>query len=256
MPKPVTADCLAAMAGIKHGFFTRSGGVSQGGYASLNCGLGSKDDPAAVAENRARVARYLAAESLITAHQIHSAIAVVVDAAWRVEARPRADAMVSCVQGLALGVLTADCAPVLFADPRAGVVGAAHAGWRGALGGVIEATLAAMEKLGAKRGHIVAAVGPCITQPAYEVGGEFKQQFLTCDPDSGQFFAQPGGDPSARPHFDLPGYVLHRLARAEIAASGPSPCTFAGQEDFFSYRRSQARNEPDYGRQISAIVLT
>jgi purine-nucleoside/S-methyl-5'-thioadenosine phosphorylase / adenosine deaminase len=256
MPTPLSADRLAALPRIRHGFFTRHGGVSQGCYASLNCGLGSKDDPVAVTENRVRVARFLTAESLITAHQVHSATAVVVERGWSLEARPRADAIVTATRGLALGVLTADCAPVLFADAQAGVVGAAHAGWRGALSGVLEATLAAMETLGARRPRIEAAVGPCITRPAYEVGFEFKQAFLAGDAASAQFFARPDGDQRARPHFDLPGYVLYRLARAGLSPGAPPPCTYAGQEDFFSYRRSQARNEADYGRQISAIVLT
>jgi YfiH family protein len=256
MPTPLTADCLAALPGIAHGFFTRDGGVSQGGYASLNCGLGSKDDPAAVRENRARVAAFLTARSLLTAHQIHSATAVIVDKAWSPEERPRGDAMVTATRGLALGVLTADCAPVLFADRQAGVVAAVHAGWRGAIAGVLEATLAAMAGLGASTAHIEAAVGPCIGQPAYEVGWDFEQQFLERDPDSARFFARPGADSAARPHFDLPKYVTHRLARARIAAAELAPCTFAQEEHFFSYRRSQARKEPDYGRQISAIVLT
>jgi purine-nucleoside/S-methyl-5'-thioadenosine phosphorylase / adenosine deaminase len=256
MPKPLTADRLAALPSVRHGFFTRHGGVSQGGYTSLNCGLGSKDDPAAVTENRARVARFLDAHSLLTAHQIHSATAVVVDKAWSLAERPRADAMVTATPGIALGVLTADCAPVLFADQQARVVGAAHAGWRGAIGGVLEATLAAMEGLGARRDRIEAAVGPCITQPAYEVGPDFEQEFLARDPASAAFFARAPAAASARPHFDLPGYVLHRLTRAGLTPEPSSPCTYAGSDDFFSYRRSQARNEADYGRQISAIVLT
>lgn len=259
MPKPVTVDRLAALgalAGMRHGFFTRHGGVSEGGYASLNCGLGSKDDPAAVAENRSRVARFLGADSIITAHQIHSPTAVVVDKPWSREERPRADAIVTATRGIAVGVLTADCAPVLFADAQARVVAAAHAGWRGAIGGVLEATLAAMEGLGASRDRIEAAVGPCITQPAYEVGPDFEQEFLARDPESAPFFARPEADRQARPHFDLPGYVLNRLSRAGLAPAAAAPCTYAGIEDFFSYRRSQARKEGDYGRQISAIVLT
>jgi YfiH family protein len=256
MPTPLTADCLSALSGIAHGFFTRHGGVSQGGYASLNCGLGSKDDPDAVRENRTRVAAALTARSLLTAHQVHSATAVVVDKAWSTEARPRADAIVTATPGLALGVLTADCAPVLFADGEAGVVAAAHAGWRGAIGGVLEATLAAMGQLGARTANIAAAVGPCIGQPAYEVGWDFEQEFLKRDPHSGQFFARPNGDSGSRPHFDLAGYVAQRLSRAGIAVAGLAPCTYAQEEHFFSYRRSQARKEPDYGRQISAIVLT
>ncbi len=255
MLKPLTADTLAALPGIAHGFFTRHGGVSQGDYASLNCGLGSKDDPAAVGENRARVATFLTACSLITAHQVHSATAVIVERPWSVEERPRADAMVTAERGLALGVLTADCAPVLFADSQAGVIGAAHAGWRGAESGVLEATLAAMEKLGANRQHIQAAVGPCIGQPAYEVGWDFEQEFLRQDAENARFFVRQA--PDARPHFDLAGYAAHRLAQAGVGSvPRPVPCTYARADDFFSYRRSQTRKEPDYGRQISAIVLT
>ena len=255
MPKPLTADRLAALPGIAHGFFTRHGGVSQGGYASLNCGLGSKDDSAAVRENRARVAEFLGARNLITAHQIHSATALIVDKPWNLDERPRADAMVTATRGLALGVLTADCAPVLFADAEAKVVGAAHAGWRGAIGGVLEATLAVMEELGADRRRIQAAVGPCIGQPAYEVGRDFEQEFLRRDAESARFFSRQV--PDAQPHFDLAGYAAQRLARAGVCnLPGASPCTYAFAEDFFSYRRSQARKEADYGRQISAIVLT
>jgi hypothetical protein len=255
MLKPLTADRLAALPGIAHGFFTRHGGVSQGGYASLNCGQGSKDDPAAVRENRARVVAYLGAQNLVTAHQIHSATAIILEKPWNAGERPRADAMVTATPGLALGVLTADCAPVLFADAEAKVVAAAHAGWRGAIGGVLEATLAAMEKLGASRQRIQAAVGPCIGQPAYEVGWDFEQEFLRQDADSARFFSRQ--TPDARPHFNLAGYAAHRLARAGVGnLPGTSPCTYAHADDFFSYRRSQARKEADYGRQISAIVLT
>jgi len=256
MPTPLTADRLAALPGIAHGFFTRHGGVSQGGYASLNCGLGSKDDPAAVRENRARVTAFLSARDLLTAYQIHSATAVIVETAWSTGERPRADAIVTATPGLALGVLTADCAPVLFADPEAKVVAAAHAGWRGAIGGVLEATLAAMEQLGANKERMVTAVGPCIGQPAYQVGFDFEEEFLKRDPGSVQFFVRPRADSGVRPHFDLPGYVAHRLSRAGLAPMRVAPCTFAQAEHFFSYRRSQARKEPDYGRQISAIVLT
>ena len=255
MPKPLTADTLAALPGIAHGFFTRHGGVSQGGYASLNCGLGSKDDPDAVRENRARVAAFLPARSLITAHQIHSATAVIVERPWSVDERPRADAMVTAARGLALGVLSADCAPVLFADGQAGVVGAAHAGWRGVKNGVLEATLAAMETLGAGRQHIQAAVGPCIGQSAYEVGWDFEQEFLGQDAENARFFVRQA--PAARPHFDLAGYAAHRLARAGVGnVTSLVPCTYARTDDFFSYRRSQACKQTDYGRQISAIVLT
>jgi len=255
MPKPITADSLAALSGIAHGFFTRAGGVSRGAYAALNCGLGSNDDPQAVRENRARVAAHLGAHSLVTAHQVHGTTAVVVEDAWRNEWRPKADAIVTAKRGLAVGVLTADCAPVLFADAEAGVVAAAHAGWRGVLAGILEATIAAMEELGADRHRLRAAVGPCIGQPAYQVGPDFEQAFLEGDPQSASFFARP--KPDTRPHFDLGAYVVHRLARAGIGSNQtPMPCTYAQGDTFFSFRRSQALGEPDYGRQISAIVLT
>ena len=255
MPKPLTADCLAGLPGIAHGFFTRHGGVSLGGYASLNCGLGSKDDPAAVGENRGRVASFLTARDLVTAHQVHSATAVVVERPWSLDERPRADAIVTATRGLAVAVLTADCAPVLFADPEAGVVAAAHAGWRGAFGGVIESALAAMEQLGARRERVRAAVGPCIGQAAYEVGPEFEQEFLGQDSANARFFSRRA--PDARPHFDLAPYAEHRLHQAGIAnILAVAPCTYAHADDFFSYRRSRAQKEADYGRQISAIALT
>ena len=255
MLAPITAPSLHGSAGIRHGFFNRHGGVSQGVYASLNCGLGSGDEAAAVRQNRARVASRLQAASLLTAHQIHSPTALVVTAPWPDAERPRADALVTAERGIALGVLAADCTPVLFADPVARVVGAAHAGWRGAIGGVLESTIAAMEGLGARRDHIRAAVGPCIGPDAYEVGWDFERDFLERDTDSRRFFSRPS--PEARPHLDLPGYALHRLQRAGLGhASSCTACTYSQTEDFFSYRRSQARGDVDYGRQISAIVLT
>ena len=255
MLEPITAPCLDGPAGIAHGFFTRRGGVSQGIYASLNCGLGSRDAAAAVRENRARVATHLQAESLLTAYQIHSPTAVVVTQAWADGQWPQADALVTATRDIAVGVLAADCAPVLFADPEAGVVAAAHAGWRGAIGGVLEAAVSSMEGLGARRERIRAAVGPCIGQAAYEVGWEFEREFLQRDPESRPYFALP--DPAARPHFDLAGYALHRLRRAGLGEVGSTPsCTYARTDDFFSFRRSQAARESDYGRQISAIVLT
>jgi YfiH family protein len=253
MPTPIIADRLAH-AGVAHGFFTRAGGVSEGTYAALNCGLGSQDDPNAVRENRARVAAHLGAGSLITAHQVHGTLAVVAEEAWAQDARPKADAIVTTRRGLAVGVLTADCAPVLFADGEAGVVAAAHAGWRGALSGILESTIAAMERLGASRRRIGAAVGPCIGQEAYQVGPEFEQAFLQEDQGNARFFVRP--EPGARPHFDLAAYAWHRLERAGVAANQISKCTFADTAAFFSYRRSRALGEPDYGRQISAIVLT
>ena len=255
MLKPVAADCLAGHTGIAHGFFTRHGGISRGGYASLNCGLGSQDDPAAVTENRARVAASLHARGLITAHQIHSATAVVAGHEWSREERPRADAIVTATPGLAVAVLSADCAPLLFADPEARVVAAAHAGWRGAVGGVIEATLATMEKMGASRERMRAAVGPCIGQAAYEVGSEFEAEFLQSDAANARFFVRQV--PDAKPHFDLAGYAEHRLRHAGVAhVENVARCTYAQAEDFFSYRRSRAQKETDYGRQISGIALT
>src|SRR6476660_9664702 len=187
MLAPITAPCLEGSPGIRHAFFTRHGGVSQGIYASLNCGLGSKDDTAAVRENRARVAAHLQAASVLTAHQIHSPTAVVVTQAWPEAERPRADALVTASRGIALGVLAADCTPVLFADPVAGIVAAAHAGWRGAIGGVLESTITSMEGLGARRQDIRAAVGPCIGPDAYEVGWDFERDFLERDADSRPF---------------------------------------------------------------------
>jgi hypothetical protein len=255
MLEPLLAANLAGLPRVAHGFFTRRGGVSQGGFASLNCGFGSNDDPVAVSENRARVGAFLGAHSVISAHQVHSATAVLADAPWSMAGRPRADAIVTTTPGLAIGVLTADCAPVLFADPEAGVVAAAHAGWRGALGGVLEATLAAMESAGARRGRTVVAIGPCIGQAAYEVGPEFEAEFLRHDAGNARFFVRESAN--ARPHFDLAGYAERRLRAARIGNIHTQYlCTYAQSADFFSYRRSAARKEPDYGRLISAIVLT
>jgi hypothetical protein len=254
MPQPLLADSLTGLPGIAHGFFTRSGGASQGIYASLNCGLGSADDPAAVRANRARAAQRLGARDLVSAHQVHGTTALVVDRPWPDNARPQADAMVTATRGVALGVLTADCAPVLLADPAAGIVAAAHAGWRGALAGVVEAAIDAMEALGGARGRIRACVGPCIGQAAYEVGPDFEAQFLARDRASSSFFARVAGE---RPRFDLAGYLGERLQRAGVAEAGRiDACTYAQYEQFFSYRGSRARSEADYGRQISAIVLT
>jgi len=255
MPKPLLAPGLSSLTGIAHGFFTRHGGVSSGIYASLNCGIGSRDDPAAVRENRGRVTSHLGAGDLVSAFQVHGTTALVVSEPWPPGERPKADVMVTAKPGLALGVLTADCAPVLFADAQARVIAAAHAGWRGALAGVIEAAIDAMEETGARRERIVAAVGPCIGQGAYEVGPEFKTEFIGRDSDSAGFFFPV--NVNGRPHFDLCGYIVHRLRQAGVAdAAAIDVCTYARNEDFFSYRRTRARQEPDYGRQISAIVLT
>ena len=250
------AAALGKLARIRHGFFTRAGGVSRGVYASLNGGVGSKDAPENVAENRARMAAALGvtADRFLTAYQIHSSEVVVVSEPWTPESRPRADAMVTRTPRLAIGVSTADCGPVLFADAEAGVVGAAHAGWRGALTGVIEATVSAMEKLGARRARIVAALGPAIRQPNYEVGPEFVARFTAADGDNVRFFV-----PSTRPDhsmFDLAGYIADRVHRAGIDNfEDLGPCTFAEPERFFSYRRMTKQAEPDYGRHINAITL-
>jgi YfiH family protein len=241
---------------IRHAFFTRTGGVSQGVYASLNGGVGSNDAPDKVAENRARMATVLGvtADRLLTPYQTHSPAVAVADAPWTHEHRPRADAVVTRSPRLAIGVSTADCGPLLFADADARVIGAAHAGWRGALSGVIEATIAAMEKLGAKRAGITAALGPTIRQPNYEVGPEFVARFSAADPDNARFFA-------ASPHtghamFDLAGYIATCVQRAGIVKfEDIGLCTYADPERFYSFRRATHRSEPDYGRHINAIAL-
>jgi YfiH family protein len=249
---------LGALAGngIRHGFFTRNGGVSSGLFASLNCGFGSADDAGNVTENRGRVldALGLARNRLVTCYQIHGTAVAAVDAVWTLDALPRADAMVTRQPGIALGILTADCAPVLFADAEAGVIGAAHAGWRGALAGVLEATVQAMTELGASPRRLCAGVGPCIAQASYEVGPEFPAPFLAQSPAHAAFFR-----PAPRAGhwlFDLEGYVagrLERLGLQRIERSGGD--TAAEAERFFSYRRSCLRQEPDYGRELSAIAL-
>jgi len=250
------ASSLAAAGGVAHGFFTRLGGVSDGIYASLNCGPGSRDEAASVIENRARVAALLGAAPghLIAAHQKHTNTAVVADKPWAKDKVPEADAIVTATPGLAIGVLTADCAPVLFCDPEARVIGAAHAGWRGALTGIVEATVQAMTGLGAQPERIRAVVGPAISQGAYEVGQDYKERFIAEAPDSAAFFVTDEG--SGEPHFDLPGYVAERLARAGVGAIADlGLCTYYDETRLFSYRRSQHHGEADYGRQISAILL-
>jgi YfiH family protein len=250
------AASLAALPGVRHGFFTRQGGVSSGVYASLNCGPGSRDAAANVTENRARVAEILGAEPtrLLTLFQKHSAEVVAADKPWKDGKAPEADAIVTAKPGLVVGVLTADCAPVLLCDGAAGVIGAAHAGWRGALSGIVEATVKAMTKLGAKPERIAAAIGPCISQEAYEVGAEFMQAFTADEPDSAAFFVTDEG--TGEPHFDLPAYVADRLGRAGVGAiSDLGLCTYCEETRLFSYRRSQHHGEDDYGRQISAILL-
>jgi polyphenol oxidase len=247
----LTSDLLP---GVRHGFFSRRGGASSGVYAGLNCGPGSSDQREAVAVNRSRVAAAMevAPGRLLSLHQVHSTEVVVAGPEGWSE-RPRADAAVSAAPGVALGVLTADCAPVLFHDPEAGVIGAAHAGWRGALDGVLEATLAAMEALGARAASVRAAVGPTISQRAYEVGPEFFDRFSAEEAGYDRFFAPGQGD---RLRFDLPGFVLARLRVAGVADAGwIGACTFSEPERFFSYRRSTRAGEPDYGRLISTIRL-
>jgi polyphenol oxidase len=247
---------LSALGGIRHAFFTRDGGVSDGIYASLNGGVGSDDAAAQVAENRARMAAALgvAPDCLLTAHQIHSPDVVTIERPWAPAERPRADAIVTRTPGLAIGVTTADCGPVLLADVAAGVIGAAHAGWRGAATGVLEATIAAMERCGADRARMVAALGPMIRQPNYEVGPEFVTRF-TADDGANERFFRPS---SRKDHalFDLPGYIAARLAGAGVRkVEDLGHCTYADAARFFSYRRSTHRAEKDYGRHINAIAL-
>jgi YfiH family protein len=252
----ITLAPLTDAAGVRHAFFTREGGVSQGIFASLNCGFGSGDAVESVAENRARAAATLDANAdrLVTCYQIHSANVVTVETPWRREDNPRADAMVTRHRGLALGILAADCTPVLFADPEAGIIGAAHAGWRGALGGVVEATVKAMAALGAVPKRIRAGVGPCIAKSSYEVGPEFPAPFLAEDPANAGLFL-----PARREGhfmFDLPEYVERRLRRAGVGAIARADVDTVAEEDrFFSYRRACLRGEKDYGRGLSAIVL-
>jgi purine-nucleoside/S-methyl-5'-thioadenosine phosphorylase / adenosine deaminase len=244
------------LTGVRHAFFTRAGGVSSGLYASLNGGVGSQDDTGRVVENRARMAAALGVEPrrLLTAYQSHSPNVVVAEAPWTTENRPQADAIVTRMRALAIGVTTADCGPVLLADPRAGVIGAAHAGWRGALTGVIEATIAAMERLGAAQGQIRAAIGPMIRQRSYEVGPDLVERFRAEDPASSRFFTPAKREGHAM--FDLAGYIAVRLKRAGITeVEDVGLCTYADPERFFSYRRTTHRAEADYGRHVNAIAL-
>jgi YfiH family protein len=241
---------------VSHGFFSRIGGVSEGLYASLNCGRGSEDDRGHVEENRRRVAVAMAVASshLIGPRQVHSARAAIATRVWEPADAPEADAVVTNVRGIAVSVLTADCAPVLLADPVAGVVAAAHAGWKGAKAGIIENTLKAMESLGASLHRIAAAIGPAISVSAYEVGPEFKAAFLESDTANGAYFTVPGS--SGRPHFNLPAYVKDRLRRSGVdTIEDLDTCTYKNESILFSHRRSVHRSEPDYGRQISAIVI-
>ena len=246
---PILADSLN---GVTHGFFTRLGGVSTGIHATLNGGQGSQDRAQAVDQNRARIAAHLGVGQLVTVHQVHGDRVEVVAGAWQ-GARPRADGMVTDRAGIGLAILVADCAPVLFADAHARVVGAAHAGWKGALTGVLEATVSAMVGLGAERRRIAAVIGPAISQRAYEVGPEYVERFLDDDPEHARFFAGGAND---RAMFDLPGFCLHRLREAGVgSAEWTGHCTYSDAGRFFSYRRATHRGEADYGRLAAAIAL-
>jgi YfiH family protein len=244
-----------ALQGLDHGFFTREGGVSEGLYASLNCGYGSGDAPERVAENRARAAAALgvAPDRIVTCHQIHGRAAVAVERAWSRDAQPKADAMATRNAGIALGILTADCVPVLLADPDARIIGAAHAGWRGALTGVVEEAVRVMTTLGADPSHIHGAIGPAIGQASYEVGPEFPAPFLAQDPANERLFAATA---NGKFRFDLPGYVAAQLKRLGLrTVERVAGDTAAEPERFFSYRRTRLRGEHDYGRLLSAIAL-
>ncbi|WP_300071742.1 peptidoglycan editing factor PgeF [uncultured Ruegeria sp.] len=247
----LTSDILSP---VRHGFFSRRGGASSGIFSGLNCGHGSSDQTEAVALNRRRVADAMEVtpDALIGVHQVHSPTALTVEGPQNGE-KPRADAIVTATRGLALTILTADCQPVLFADREAQVIGAAHAGWRGALDGVLETTLDAMEALGAKRENTCAVIGPTISQRAYEVGPDFMDEFIAESPDNTRFFANGQDD---RLQFDLPAFGLHRLRQAGIGqAEWTRHCTYSDPERFYSYRRSTHAKEADYGRLISVIKL-
>jgi YfiH family protein len=250
----IRSPLFAGTRSLSHGFFGREGGVSEGLYASLNCGWGSEDERDRVALNRARCAARIgvAKDALLTAYQVHGASVAVIEAPWDPGSAPRADAMVTGRPGIAIGVLTADCAPVLLADADAGIIGAAHAGWKGAKAGVPRAVVEAMVGLGARPSRIAAVVGPTIGARSYEVGSEFRDVFLADDPAAARFFGAEDG----RPHFDLQGFVVAALEELGLAAVGrieADTCAESGR--FFSYRRSCHRGEPDYGRQLSAIAL-
>jgi polyphenol oxidase len=246
---------LSAVPGLRHAFFSRDGGVSEGIYAGLNGGVGSNDDPANVAENRRRMAEQLGVttEHFLTVFQVHSPDVVVASAPWGTSSRPRADALVTRTEGLAIGVTAADCGPILLVDPNARVIGAAHAGWKGALSGIVESTVEAMEKLGAERADIVAAVGPLIRQPSYEVGNEFVERFLDADAENALFFLPATREGHAM--FDLAGFIRTRLENAGVPVIDDIGVDTYSDQRFFSYRRSVHRGEPDYGRHVHAIVL-
>lgn len=254
MLEPITDAGLGAMAGIKHGFFTRQGGVSEGIYAGLNTGLGSRDNTAHVKENRRRITDHLGADAFLTVHQHHSALCIRTRAPWNPSVAPRADAIVTSTPGLAICAQAADCGPVLFADRQAKVIGAAHAGWKGALFGVLEATIEAMEAEGAYRATIQAVLGPSISAKAYEVGPDYAARFTDINADYQRFFT-----PSQKPGhmmFDLPAFTLERLAQAGVKARSVGRCTYGEPALFYSYRRTTHHGDADYGRLASAIMLT
>ncbi|ABM44894.1 hypothetical protein X471_00071 [Bartonella bacilliformis str. Heidi Mejia] len=257
IPEPILANNLFSLhtQGIKHGFFTRQGGISKNIYQSLNVGQSSKDYFEHIAQNRTFIANYFDIEiqNLITVNQIHSCEVVVVDQPFIGE-RPKADALVTTTKGLAIGVLTADCGPVLFADPQAGVIGAAHAGWRGSLNGILEKTISVMEKQGAKRQSITAVLGPCIGPHHYEITGEFYDQFMNYQNQFQKYFLKT--DKENHFSFNLWAFIMDKLQQEGINASCLHLCTYQNEQNFFSYRRATHRNEPDYGRQISALMLT
>jgi polyphenol oxidase len=249
------SSLLSAVPGLRHAFFSREGGVSEGIYAGLNGGVGSDDNPAHVAENRRRMAAALqvSAEQFLTVFQIHSPEVVVASEPWDTASRPKADAIVTRTEGLAIGVTAADCGPILFADAGARVIGAAHAGWKGALTGVVESTVDAMEKLGAERANIVAAIGPLIRQPSYEVGPEFVERFENADAGNSRYFLPSTREGHAM--FDLAGFIRKRLENAGVLLVDDTGIDTYSDERFFSYRRSVHRQEADYGRHVHAIVL-
>jgi YfiH family protein len=251
----LASPLLSAIPGLRHAFFTRDGGVSDGIYESLNGGLGSRDDPARVAENRRRMAERMgvAPEHFLSVHQTHSPDVMVASGPWQGPSRPLADAIVTRTEGLSIGATAADCGPILLADPRARVIGAAHAGWKGALTGILESTVGAMEKLGAERGGIVAAIGPLIRQHSYEVGAEFVERFVEADAENALFFIP--GERAGHAMFDLAGLIRMRLENAGVLMIDDIGVDTYSDERFFSYRRSVHRQEPDYGRHVHAIAL-
>jgi purine-nucleoside/S-methyl-5'-thioadenosine phosphorylase / adenosine deaminase len=252
---PLESPLLSAVPGLRHAFFSREGGVSEGIYAGLNGGIGSRDNPAHVAENRGRMAAriHVPPDRFLTVFQVHSPDVAVASRPWDAASRPKADAIVTRTAGLAIGVTAADCGPILLADPKARVIGAAHAGWKGALSGIIESTVGAMEKLGAERANIVAAIGPLIRQPSYEVGNEFVERFVEADAENALYFLP--GVRAGHAMFDLAGFIRKRLENAGVLVVDDTGIDTYSDPRFFSYRRSVHRKETDYGRHVHAIVL-